>query len=709
MMLSFAARHGRRAVAARSLSSAAADNTFLSNFATDRFDDHAMQSVLDADTLAAFQKTRLTGEVMDKAAANKLAEGMAQWAMSRGCRQYAHWFSPSRGANGLKHDAFIDYDYGSPGQQGGVIKDTVVNFGASQLFYNETDGSSFPNGGLRVTHRAAAFMNWDTSSPPFVRDGTLYIPSGFVSHNGDSLDQKTILLRSMDAVNTNGVRLLRALGDNEAQRVVANVGWEQEFFVVDRELYNARPDLVACGRTLLGSSPSRGQQTDYNYFNKVPPVSRAFFDELQDRLWRVGVSMITFHNEVAPSQVEFCPIFKITNIAADENALALEIMEDLSVEYGIKALTHEKPFAGINGSGKHCNWGVNTDTGANLLTPGKTDDDQARFITFVSALARTVHLHGDALRVGVATAGNDHRLGAQEAPPAIMSLYTGDLMFDHIQKIMHGGDLPGYGSTQTAIDFGTTGIPDVTANLEDRNRTAPFPFCGNRFEFRAVGSDQDIAFPLAILNTAYADSLGYVADAIEGGASVRDVVADTFEKHQAAIFNGNGYSAEWPVEAEKRGLPNLHTSADAYETFNSEKNVKLFTEQGVMSETELHARREILEEKYVADIEMEATCLLKMVETGILPAAAKDLQTFANTGLGASRAALYGKVETAAAALREAHSGIDDAASQPRHCADSLIPAMAALREACDEAELYIEKSLNPFPTYEDILFDHQC
>jgi glutamine synthetase len=357
---------------------------------------------------------------------------------------------------------------------------------------------------------------------------------------------------------------------------------------------------------LIGAAASRGQQTDYNYFNKVPPVSRAFFDELQQQLWAAGVSMITFHNEVAPSQVEFCPIFKLTNIAADENTMAMEIMEDLSVQFDVKILNHEKPFAGINGSGKHCNWGVNTDTGINLLTPGKTEESQARFMTFVAALARSVHIYGDTMRVGVATAGNDHRLGAQEAPPAIMSLYTGDLMMAHIESIISGGDLPGYGAAQTDISFGTTGIPPVTANLEDRNRTAPFPFCGNRFEFRAVGSNQNIAFPLAILNTAYADSLCELADIVEGGKSARDAVAEIFNAHKAVIFNGNGYADEWQTEAAERGLANLRTSPDAYDTFNSEKNLKLFSKHGVMTEEETHARREILEEKYTADVEMEA-------------------------------------------------------------------------------------------------------
>jgi glutamine synthetase len=408
-------------------------------------------------------------------------------------------------------------------------------------------------------------------------------------------------------------------------------------------------------------------------------------------------------------QVEFCPIFKLTNVAADENTLALEIMEDLSLEFGLKALIHEKPFKGINGSGKHCNWGVNTDTGANLLTPGKTAESQSRFITFVAALARTVHVHGDAMRVGVATAGNDHRLGAQEAPPAIMSMYTGDLMKKHIDKIVAGGPLAGYGMEQIDISFGTSAIPPVTANLEDRNRTAPFPFCGNRFEFRAVGASQNINFPLAVLNTAYAESLSILADDIEKGASPRDVVAKTFKTHDAIIFNGNGYSAEWQVEAKKRGLPNLVSSVDAYDVLTSAKNTKLFTSQGVMTERELHARKEILEEKYVADIELEATCLLKMVETGVLPAAARDLGSFAGTQLGGQRQAVYKAVEDATVVLREAHAGIADAKAAPRYCRESVLPKMAAVRAAADKAELFIEKSLHPFPSYEEILFSHQC
>lgn len=666
-----------------------------------------MERVLSKETLKAFYETRATGKKMDKANGNCLAAAMMEWAQGRGCRCYAHWFSPVRGANGLKHDAFIDLDYGGRGQQNSTVKDAINNFGASQLFYNETDGSSFPNGGLRVTHRAAAFMNWDTSSPPFVRNETLYIPAAFVSHHGHALDEKTIMLRSQDALSRAGVRLMHAIGDTDVSNVVANVGWEQEFFLIDRDLYNKRPDLIACGRTLIGAPPARGQQTDYNYFNKVPPRSREFFDALQQELWAVGVTMITFHNEVAPAQVEFCPIFKLTNIAADENTLAMEIMEDLGVKFNLKALTHEKPFAGINGSGKHCNWGVNTDTGINLLTPGKTAMSEARFITCVAALARTVHVHGDAMRVGIATAGNDHRLGAQEAPPAIISLYTGDIMEAHIRKIIDGGELAGYGADETSISFGTSKVPPLNARLEDRNRTAPFPFCGNRFEFRAVGSNQNINFPLAILNTAYAESMQVMADAIEAGASVRDVVADTFKAHMPAIFNGNGYSPEWQEEAAARGLKNFKTSPEAYASFVSEKNIALFSDQRVMTEEEVHARKEVLQESYVSAVEMEAACLLKMIDTAVLPTCAKDLKTYEGTGLGQRRKAIYAAVDGAVDKLRQVHANLSTADSQPEYCVETLLPTMVEVRNAADAAEEVIEKSLHPFPSYEDILFHH--
>eukprot|EP00750_Incisomonas_marina_P032832 INCI9373.1.p1 GENE.INCI9373.1~~INCI9373.1.p1 ORF type:complete len:723 (-),score=107.48 INCI9373.1:340-2367(-) len=675
-----------------------------------------MERTLDNDTLKAFLHTRTTGEPMSKQAGNKLAHALCEWAKERGCRQYAHWFSPVRGARGLKHDGFFDYDYKGEGQQGGTVRECIEGFSAAKLFYNETDGSSFPNGGLRVTHRAAAFMNWDTTSPPFVRNATLYIPAGFVAHTGHALDEKTVLLRSQDAVSRAGVRLLHAMAGEvngqgaDVTRVVANVGWEQEFFVVDRALYERRPDLIAAGRTLIGAPPARGQQTDYNYFNKVPPAARAFFDAVQKELWAIGVSMTTFHNEVAPSQVEFCPIFKLTNIAADENALALEIIEDLSVHYGVKALLHEKPFAGINGSGKHCNWGVNTDRGQNLLAPGKTEESQAQFITFVAALTRTVHVHGDVMRVGVATSGNDHRLGAQEAPPAIISLYTGDIMERHIDSILEGGPLAGYGAEETSIDFGTTSIPAVTARLEDRNRTAPFPFCGNRFEFRAVGSSQAIGFPLALLNTAFAQSLNILAEQIEGGLSARDAVAETFRAHKPAIFNGNGYSAEWQEEAARRGLPNLRTSPDAYDTFASAKNIELFASQKVMTEAEVHARKEVLEEKYAADIELEATCLLRMVETGILPACAKDMANYAAApALAGDRSEIYASIAARAKALRKVHAGIASAEQQARYCVENVVPCMQELREVCDRAEEYMEAKLRPFPSYEQILFKLQC
>lgn len=584
-------------------------------------------------------------------------------------------------------------------------------FTGSRLFFNETDGSSFPNGDMRQTHRAAAFMNWDRVSPPFVRNGVLYIPAAFVTHNGDALDEKTPLLRAQSSINKQGLRLQKLLGDNEATGVVSNVGWEQEFFAVDREAYLARPDLVAAGRMLCGAQPPRGQQTDFNYFNRMNPRVRAFMDEVTDELLKVGVPMTVFHNEVAPGQHEFCPIFKLTNVAADENVLAMELMEDIAVKHNLAILFHEKPFGGVNGSGKHNNWGLNTaGSNRNLFVPGKTKKDQESFTAMVACLARALHIHGDVIRVGVATAGNDHRLGAQEAPPAIISLYTGDLMEAHLKKVTEGGDLDGYGMETTTIDFGSENVSPITANLEDRNRTAPFPFCGNRFEFRAVGSTQNIAYPLAILNAAVAESMGVLADEIEGGKSVRDAVADMLKEHWSIIFNGNGYSDEWPIEAASRGLPNLKNTVDAVETLCSEKNQKLFESQSIFTSTELEARQEIMFEKYTNDIFIEANCLLDMMETGVIPACAKDLKNYSGSDLGSRRAAIYKQLEAATQDLQDKYENLPEGSpnEQARYAVDVVKPQMEAVRELSDAAERLVEAELWPFPKYSEILFHHQ-
>jgi glutamine synthetase len=612
-----------------------------------------------------------------------------------------------RGGNGVKYDMFVDYDWGGKGTLNGTMKDMKIT--TPDLFFNETDGSSFPNGDMRQTHRAAAFMNWDRVSPPFVRDGCLYLPASFVTHNGDALDEKTPLLRSEKAINKSGLRLQKLLGDEKTTKVVSNVGWEQEFFAIDRDMYLERPDLVASGRMLIGAQPPRGQQTDFNYFNRMQPRVRAYMDELTEELLTLGMPVSVFHNEVAPSQYEFSPIFKLTNVATDENTLAMEVMEDIAVRHNLAILFHEKPFGGVNGSGKHNNWGLNTDSGRNLFVPGKTEQDQASFIALVACLARALHIHGDVVRVGVATAGNDHRLGAQEAPPAIISLYTGDTMAAQLQKVVDGGELHGYGEQNISVDFGTNNVSPLNVNLEDRNRTAPFPFCGNRFEFRAVGSTQNCGYPLAIVNAAMAESMEVLADAIEGGKSPRDAVADMLQEHWQIIFNGDGYSEEWPIEAASRGLPNLKNTVDAVETLTSSKNQQLFESQKIFTPTELHARQEIQFEKYTNDLTIEANCMIDMLETGVLPACAKDLQTYHNTNLGVKRAAVYGELEAATDALTELYNNLPDenANGQARYCVDVLKPQMEVVRELSDTAERLVAADLWPFPKYSEILFHH--
>merc|ERR1712199_43049 len=498
-------------------------------------------------------------------------------------------------------------------------------------------------------------------SPVFVKGDTLYIPASFVAWTGAALDEKTPLLRSQNAINEQGLRLLRHLGDTDAQQVVSNVGWEQEFFFVDREMWLQRPDLIASGRTLLGAEPPRGQQLSTNYFTRVQPRIKACLDDWCNAQIEAGICSAVFHNEVAPGQHEQSPVFSLTNVASDQNILAMEMLNDIASDHNLVALYHEKPFAGINGSGKHSNWGLNTDTGKNLYAPGKTSETQADFTAFVTALTHAITQHADVLRCSIATAGNDHRLGAQEAPPAILSLYTGVNMEAKLKGVaFEGADLACYAPSGKEVDYGCTNTAPIVGAEEDRNRTAPIPFCGNRFEFRAVGSSQNISYPLAILNSAVAESMGVLADAIEGGKSPRDAVADMLKEHWAIIFNGDGYSDEWPVEAASRGLPNLRNTVDAVETLNSEKNQKLFESQGVFTPTELAARQEIMFEKYTNDIFIEANCLLDMMETGVLPACAKDLKNYAGSDLGSKRAAIYKQLEAATEDLQEKYENLPD-------------------------------------------------
>merc|ERR1711871_935880 len=668
-----------------------------------------IKEAVSADVYSKFQAAVADGSSLDKQTANALADAMKNWAMERGCTNYAHWFSPVRGEpiqalNGMKFDSFVDLDFSDPS----VVKPMTVGFSGSQLFFNETDGSSFPNGGLRATHTAAAYNSWDRISPCFAYGDTLYIPSAFVAWTGAALDHKTPLLRSEQAINKEGMRLLKHLGDSDATQVVANVGWEQEFFVVDREMYLKRPDLQMTGRTVLGALPARNQQTDMNYFGPMCPRVKALMEEVTAELHKVGCSMKVYHNEVAPGQHEFSPIFSLTNIANDQNQFSMQIANDIAARNGLVMLWHEKPFAGINGSGKHNNWGLNTDSGKNLYAPGKTAETQSDFVAFVAALTYACNQHADVIRCSIATAGNDHRLGAQEAPPAIISLYTGLGMEAHLKAVTEGGALEGYADNGVPVSYGSNAVQTMGGGAEDRNRTAPLPFCGNRFEFRAVGSSQNIAFPLAVLNTAVADGCAAISDKIESGKSPRDAVAEVLSENWRAIFNGNGYSVEWPVEAAKRGLLNLKNSPEAFAHFASQKNCDLFEKHGVFTPDETHARAETLYEQYISQVSMEASTMLEMMDTGIVPACAEDLKVYEGTTMGGDRASLYGDMTKATDTLRAKLDGVPDGEHEAAtYIADSLIPAMNAVRELADTAEKKCNRDLWPFPTYGEVLYTH--
>jgi glutamine synthetase len=666
-----------------------------------------LAAAVGPDVWATFKDARDSGAPCDKKTGNAIAQALQDFAFANGAVNYAHWFSPVRSASealsGVKHDSFIDLDFGSDE----IIKPIVDDFSGTKLFFGETDGSSFPNGGLRVTHTAAAYVSWDRMSPPFIKGDTLYIPASFIAWTGAALDEKTPLLRSQNAIQKEGIRLLRHLGDNDAQKVVSNVGWEQEFFIVDRNMWLERPDLVASGRTLLGAAPPRGQQSSCHYFTRVYPRVKALMDDWCNAQIEAGICSAVFHNEVAPGQHEQSPVFSLTNVAADQNMLAMELLNDISAEHDLVPLYHEKPFAGINGSGKHSNWGLNTDTGKNLYAPGKTAETRSDFTCFVTALSHAITQHGDALRCSIATAGNDHRLGADEAPPAIMSLYTGNVMEAALKGVaFDGADLDCYNVPPTMIPTGTPNVADIAGAPEDRNRTAPIPFCGNRFEFRAVGSTQNIAFPMAVLNTAVADGCAAISDKIEAGSSPRDAVAAVLADNWHGIFNGDGYSDDWQVEAGKRGLLNLKTTPEAWATFDSPKNVALFEKHGVFSEAETHARKSIALDHYSMTIEIEGSALLKMLDTAVVPALAKDLETYSSFDSGVDRKSLYGEVTAGTNALREALGSIPEGDQEAAdYCVGTLKPAMDAVRAKTDEAENLCENW--PFPSYQEILFNH--
>lgn len=686
----------------------------LSNASSSVFDDKTMKSLLPGSVYTRFKTALVTGDATSEDDMKVIADIMFTWARKQGAVSFSHWFFPMRGGGGavggaigaLKMDTLIDLDWSSAE----ATKPFKATLPHERLFFGETDGSSFPNGGLRATHTAAAFTTWDRSSPCFVKDRVLRIPCSFVTHLGACIDDKTPLLRSNDAINREGLRLLKAIGiATDAKAIFSFLGWEQEFFVVKSEHYRARPDLINCGRTLIGALPPLNQQSELNYFAPVPDVVSLLLFDIQAKMLKFGVPMAVLHNEVAPGQHEMSPIYCQATFSSDNNVLFMEVANQEAAKVGLTVLFHEKPFAGINGSGKHNNWSIGTDTGLNFFYPGKTDPARELFVSGIAALAYGLKQHNELVRCAVAHAGNDHRLGAQEAPPAIISLYPGTCFEAHVDSIIAGGPLLGYKAEKKTADPRAKAAMAAPCGVEDRNRTAPFPFCGNRFEFRAVGSSQNCSFPMAIVNTVMASGMSHIASLIEGGMSKRDAVAQVYKENRSVIFTGNGYSAEWPEEAKQRDLPNLHTTPLAIPTFNSEKAKAVFEAMKVFSAEECDARVDVMYENYNTTISVEVETLVKMIETGILPACASDLALYtAMPSLKGEREATYKEIKVQNDKLKELFgSKPHQLAQEADYLCNTVKPQMVAVRALVDRAEGLMQKGLYPYPTYETLIYSH--
>jgi len=577
------------------------------------FNETVMKDRLPKDVYKALQNTIKNGEPIDLKVANVVANAMKDWAIEHGATHFTHWFQPMTGITAEKHDSFI-----SPTDDGKVI----MEFSGKELVKGEPDGSSFPSGGLRSTFEARGYTVWDPTSFAYLRNGTLCIPTAFCSYGGQVLDKKTPLLKSMEAINKSAVRLLHLLGETDVKRISTTVGPEQEYFLIDKGLYNKRIDLKFTGRTLFGAKPPKGQELDDHYFGAIKPRVVEYMKDLDEELWKLGVLVKTKHNEVAPAQHELAPIFTTTNVATDHNQLTMDVMKKVACKHGLMCLLHEKPFAGVNGSGKHNNWSISTDTGKNILNPGKDPIHNKVFLTFLIAIIKAVHENQDLLRISVADAGNDHRLGGNEAPPAILSMFIGT----DLEKVLKcvEEDLPYNEETLKSLEIDVNVLPSFKKDTTDRNRTSPFAFTGNKFEFRMLGSTANIACPNTILNTIVAESLDYISDYIEGkddlDKALNEVLKKILKEHKAIIFNGNNYAPEWVEEAESRGLLNLKSSAEALPHYTDEKNIKLFEKHGVYTKLELESRKEILLEKYCQTINIEALTMLEMVKKDIIPA-----------------------------------------------------------------------------------------
>ena len=694
-------------------------NTVSDYFGCLVFDDRMMKATLSSDIYRSLKKTIDEGARLDTDVANAVAKAMKDWAVAHGATHFTHWFQPLTGVTAEKHDSFI-----TPAPDGGVI----MEFSGKELIKGEPDASSFPSGGLRATFEARGYTAWDPTSYAFIKDKTLCIPTAFCSYGGEALDKKTPLLRSMEALNRQAMRILRLFGNTEVKCVRTSVGPEQEYFLVDKEMYEKRKDLMFTGRTLFGAKPPKGQEMDDHYFGVIKPRVAAYMADLNEELWKLGVLAKTEHNEVAPAQHELAPIYSTTNIATDHNQLTMEIMQKVALRHGLVCLLHEKPFAGVNGSGKHNNWSMATDTGVNLLTPGETPYENAQFLLFLCAVIKAVDDYQDLLRLSVATAGNDHRLGANEAPPAVVSMFLGEELTAVLDAIEN--DTPYNAAEKTVMKLGVHVLPRFTRDTTDRNRTSPFAFTGNKFEFRMLGSSNSIACANIMLNSAVAESLRVYADRLEKSkhfeADLHDLIKETVRDHKRIIFNGNGYDDAWIREAtEVRGLLNLRTTPDAMPHLLDPKNVEMLTRHKVFSRTELESRYEIILENYCKSVNIEALTMIDMARKEILPAVeayAHDLsdtliaKATAVPGLSgryeknliAKLSELADEIDSAITALEtEAirYKTITDVTEAAFMIRDVILQRMAELRVVCDEAETLTAEKYWPFPTYEKLLF----
>ena len=686
------------------------------------FNDRIMRSKLPKDMYKALKKTIENGTHLELDVANSVAVAMKEWAIENGATHYTHWFQPMTNVTAEKHDSFI-----SPTGDGQVIMD----FSGKELVKGEPDASSFPSGGLRATFEARGYTAWDPTSPAFIKDRTLYIPTAFCSYSGEALDKKTPLLRSMDTLNKEAVKVLRLLGNTEVKHIDTTVGPEQEYFLVDKDLYNKRKDLIFCGRTLIGAPAPKGQEMEDHYFGTLKPRVSAYMHDLDEELWKLGIPAKTKHNEVAPAQHELAPVFDTTNVAVDHNQLTMEIMKKVAAKHNMVCLLHEKPFEGINGSGKHNNWSMSTDTGVNLLDPGKTPAENTQFLVFLVAVIKAVDDYADLLRISVASAGNDHRLGANEAPPAVVSIFLGDELTEVLKAIENDEFFVGHSAVQ--MDIGAKVLPHFVKDNTDRNRTSPFAFTGNKFEFRMLGSSSSVANPNIILNTAVAESLRQFYEKLkdvpadEMESAVHELLKQTIIDHKRVIFNGNGYTDEWLEEAKKRGLYNLVSTPDALPHFIDEKNEKLLTSHHIFTDAELHSRYEIKMENYVKTLHIEANTLIEIIQKDLLPSITTYMEKLAQTAslkksvvpgisVSAEASLLSRLTELAETMTKDLETLKTDTAMAEYEVDKDLLKSaklyqsvvltdMEKVRVSADAAEALIPDSILPYPTYGKLLF----